>query len=97
MKALTIVFLKKAIAQLDKEKEYYHQKLEGLEDGLVSEVFQALNLLSSFPILGPLRHRGQRVYILKRFPYLVFYKVQNDKLIVVKIIHKSRHPKHWKK
>lgn len=44
------------------------------------------------PTLGPERF----FYLLKRFPYLLVYRVSDDRVQVLAVAHVSRRPGYWK-
>jgi plasmid stabilization system protein ParE len=41
-------------------------------------------------------HRETRRAVVRRFPFGVFYKVEEASIVVVAVMHGSRHPKQWK-
>ena len=34
--------------------------------------------------------------ILRRFPFLIFYRVDTDEVTILTVIHSNRHPSEWK-
>jgi toxin ParE1/3/4 len=42
-------------------------------------------------------HKTIRRAILKKFPYSIFYRIIDDKVIILSVIHHKRNPKVWKK
>ncbi|MCD5417498.1 type II toxin-antitoxin system RelE/ParE family toxin [Candidatus Bipolaricaulota bacterium] len=41
-------------------------------------------------------HRQTCRAIMHRFPFGVFYRIEGDSIVVVAVLHGSRHPKRWK-
>ena len=60
-----------------------------------ADMHRALQLLTWAPQLGRPRQAGVRTWPLKRFPYLLAYRVQGDMLSVIAVAHQSRAPGYW--
>ena len=71
------------------------------EPGLGGEFLHACDEAFQFIETAPLRHRhvgrGFRRYLMKRFPFAVFYETQGDLLIIAAVFHGARNPAHWQK
>jgi len=62
--------------------------LERLED--------ATAWLSTHPTTGkPLSARTRR-YLMKTFPYLVIYRLQQDAVWIIGVVHEKRDPENWR-
>jgi len=91
------IFLQpEALEELSQGKEWYNLREEGLGDGLEDEIDQVLISISENPMIGPEVYRGLRRRILRRFPYLVLYKVESNRVNIVAIFHASQDPQKWK-
>ena len=55
--------------------------------------------LVAHPLAYPMVHRkARRAGVGGAFAaYLVFYRLEGDDLVVLAVIHGSRHPRHWKR
>jgi hypothetical protein len=52
--------------------------------------------LSEHPATGkPLSPRTRR-YLMKTFPYLVVYRIEQDALWIIGIVHEKRDPTNWR-
>lgn len=60
-----------------------------------ADMGRALRLLAGMPKLGRPLKAGVRTWPLKRFPYLLAYRVQGDMLSVIAVAHQSRAPGYW--
>ncbi|MGR3178995.1 MAG: hypothetical protein ACUZ8E_13160 [Candidatus Anammoxibacter sp.] len=45
----------------------------------------------------PVIHRYTRRSVIHRFPFGIFYRVEESSVVVVAVMHCSRHSQHWKK
>jgi len=74
---------------------YESQRLRLGHDFLdaVEELFVRI---SENPLQFPILHRGTRRALLSRFPFGVFFRVQDQTLIVLAVMHASRNPIRWR-
>jgi toxin ParE1/3/4 len=48
------------------------------------------------PYLYPVVHRDTRRALIRRFPFAIFYRIEPDALVIIAVMHGSRHPKRWR-
>lgn len=76
--------------------DYYTRINETLAERFVTELETALHDLCSQPNIGSRRYahffpdKSLRVWQLDRFPFLLFYRVQDDLLDVLRVLHERR-------
>jgi len=75
--------------------DWYESKSEGLGEDFLRESETAYSLIQRLPDTWPVIKRGFRRYLLKRFPYGVIYKVREDCILIVAVMHLSRKPGYW--
>ena len=51
--------------------------------------------ISERPALYPMVHRQTRRALMHRFPFGIYYRVETALLVVVAVMHGSRHPRRW--
>jgi len=56
-----------------------------------------LKLIASSPYQYPIIHKNIRRAVLKKFPYSIFYRITDERVIVLSVIHHKRSPRVWKK
>ncbi len=69
---------------------WYESKRPGLGDELLAVVRQAVQLLEEQPERRPVYYRGFRRLITQRFPYKLFYRIEEERVIVFRILHFKR-------
>jgi plasmid stabilization system protein ParE len=74
---------------------YYEEQQGGLGAEFVHEVRSALQMIQRAPEMWPARARGMRRYLIARFPFLVHYRVESERVLVVAIAHGHRKPGYW--
>jgi toxin ParE1/3/4 len=55
-----------------------------------------LALIAENPYVGQPRGRRARGYVLKRFPYTIFYEIRSDYVLIAAFAHQSRRPGYWR-
>jgi toxin ParE1/3/4 len=77
-------------------QRWYERQRTGLGTEFATEVDQALNRACAAP------HRylevipNVRRMRVRRFPFLIFYRLRGDKLIVLAVFHSRRNPEIWR-
>lgn len=79
-----------AEADLRDACSWYESQRTGLGDELLAEVDRAVQLLEEQPERRPVYYNGFRRLITRRFPYKIFYRVEDDRVIVFRILHAKR-------
>ena len=74
--------------------EYYESEgSEELKEEFIAEVDRAFGVLRQNAFVGsPYHLQPFRKYVLRRFPFNVFYSVKSDVVYVVALAHHSRKP-----
>jgi toxin ParE1/3/4 len=96
---MKIIVSPPAEEELAAAAEWYESQEVGLGLELVIAVDKALDGLARDP-RSCARWRDDRDYrmkVLDRFPFLVFYRVESDCIVVAAIAHARRAPGYWKK
>jgi toxin ParE1/3/4 len=76
---------------------WYEKQRLGLGDDFLLCTDAAIMTIISNPFLFQIRHKNIHCALIPRFPYGLFYFVDNEKIIVAAVFHLSRDPKLWKK
>ncbi len=93
--SLPIVLRPEAQTDLLEARDWYEQQRPGLGEAFLERVDQMFSRIRDMPELyaGVLRdvRRGK----LRKFPYVVYYRVLADRIEVIGLLHGSRDPKVW--
>lgn len=85
-----------AEADLVEAREWYDRQSDGLgADFLlcVEEVFQQIDRM---PAIHQVVYQDVRKALTRRFPYVVYYRVEGEDVIVFAVLHCRRDAHHWK-
>ena len=84
-------------AELESEEAalYYENRAESLGLRFVEELDKTFSHIKRFPKAWPEARDEIRKTRLNRFPYNVFYSIENNYILVLAIAHMSRKPFYW--
>ena len=75
---------------------WYEQQRVGLGHEFLDDALSVFRLVAERPLSYPLVHRNTRRALMARFPFGIYFRVEQTQIVVVAIIHGSRHPHRWK-
>lgn len=88
-----VIIRPKAEADLREAWAWYETQRPGLGDELLIEIRAAIRLLEVDPKRRPLYYRDFRRLITHRFPYKLFYRLEDERVIIFRILHAKREHK----
>ena len=89
------IFRPAAAADVEDAFLWYESQRSGLGDEFLDELSLVLSAIAEHPNRFPIIHRETRRALLHRFPYAIFYRVPNKRIIIVACMHGKRNPAHW--
>jgi plasmid stabilization system protein ParE len=95
--SLLVVFRPEAQADLLQTREWYEQQQPGLGNGFSNKAEEAIVRIQEMPRMYATVFQDVRRAKIRRFPYLIYYRVQQDRIEVIAVLHGSRDPKLWQK
>ena len=84
-----------AEADLGQAKAWYDGQRPGLGDELLECVEEVFDRLRRTPETFGKVFQDLRLVRVRRFPYLVVYRIDDDQITVVAVYHSRRHPRGW--
>jgi toxin ParE1/3/4 len=91
--AKRLKFTRRARDDLADIREYLLERSAVGADNVRAHIAGTLDYLADFPLIGRATDcPGVRVLPLRRYPYLIFYAVIGDDVVVLHIRHASRRP-----
>lgn len=91
-----IAFRRQARRELDEAGDWYEQERTGLGLEFFAEIERLLNRVTSNPEQFPILYRGTRKAVTRRFPYCVYFRERDQRVVVVAVFHSARNPSAWK-
>ena len=84
-----------AEAEYEAALEWYFKRSEMAADNFEAAFERALEAIQSNPQFYPLCDDRHRFCLLRRYPYLVIYRVDKDEIRMVAVAHSRRLPGYW--
>lgn len=79
-----------AHAGLRRAWQWYERQRPGLGDEFFLSVADALTCLEESPKQYPVYYREFRRLMTERFPYKIFFRINDDAVIVFRVLHAAR-------
>ncbi len=76
--------------------EWYEAKALGLGSEFIRAVDVCLSAIGRNPLAYPIIHKQVRRALIRRFPYGIFYTVEQDTVFILACFHSKRDPKSWR-
>lgn len=92
---LPIVLTSDAEQEFDAAADWYHQQA-GLGAQFITNVRDALGRIAHMPDLHAVVYRDIRCANVRRFPYNIYYRIDQERIEVIAILHGHRDPLTWK-
>ena len=86
-----------AFLDIQEAADWYNYKVEKLGDRFKRKVKLQINGLKNNPETYRIRYNNVRCVLIKKFPFLIHFKIDKKNRIVevIAVIHTSRNPKIW--
>jgi plasmid stabilization system protein ParE len=91
----TVVFTQAARAELIDAQDWYEREASGLGRSFRAAIEALAERMSVNPIQFPIVFKNIRRAHLRRFPYSLFFVIENKTLFVIACFHASRDPAQW--
>jgi plasmid stabilization system protein ParE len=75
---------------------YYDREWRGLGGEFLDELQDAFDAIREAPERWQLARENVRRYLLRRFPYAVYYRVHESEAVILSVAHFKRKPDYWR-
>src|SRR5688500_8980506 len=75
--------------------KWYNEQWPGLGEAFLNEARATFSTMAEMPSIYPVVHRSTRRAVMHRFPFSIFYRVDDLGIVVLAVLHGSRHPRTW--
>jgi len=76
-------------------RQWYDDRRDGLGLEFIEKVEEAFDRIQRMPLVPRIVFKDLRRVLLRRFPYAVFYRSGEHRIVVVAVYHTSRDPAGW--
>jgi len=92
-----LILRQEAERDLTETYKWYNEMVPGLGSDFLAVVERALESIQENPARFPIIHREVRRALLNRFPYGIFFFFEDEKVVVLGVMHTARNPAKWRK
>ena len=93
---LPIVISRPARREFDGAADWYELERSGLGERFIRAVNARLEQIGNDPLRYAIEFQDIRCANISGFPYyVIYYRVEDDKVVIVSIFHSSRDPAEW--
>ncbi|MGC4002079.1 MAG: type II toxin-antitoxin system RelE/ParE family toxin [Pirellulales bacterium] len=85
-----------ANAELIEAARYYESSVPTFGKQFLDAIDDAIALISRSPERCAVVEHDIRRYILRRFPFSIYFRVEYDLIRILAFKHHSRHPDYWR-
>lgn len=75
---------------------WYEERRQGLGREFLDEVLTMLSSIAKIPLMYPNVHRNTRRAVIHRFPFSVYFRMEDTAIVIVAVLHGSRNPRRWR-
>lgn len=93
--ARELVILGGAEMELAEAFDWYEEQAPGLGGDFILAVDATFRAIVRNPNQFPVHYRSARRAVLRRFPYCVYFHVDEKRVVVLSVFHARRDPRHW--
>jgi toxin ParE1/3/4 len=90
-----VVFRRAAQREFVDATWWYEERRAGLGAEFRAEIEHAIESVAQNPARFPLMHRDVRCIRARRFPYSMFFRVEETRVVVLAVFHVRRNPLIW--
>lgn len=91
-----LILRPEAESDLIEARDWYRNLSKRLEMEFVSVVEELFDRILAMPQLYAVEYKSVRRARTRRFPYIIYYRITNDVIEVLAVLHGSRHPSNWR-
>ena len=92
-----VVFTQAARAELIDAFTWYEGEAPGFGSHFRDQIGLIVERMSATPLQFPIVYKNVRRALLRRFPYMLFFTIDGETLLVIACFHSSRDPRIWQK
>lgn len=92
----TVRLRAEAETDLAEAAAWYENRRPRLGRDFLNEISASLSGISERPFIYPEILRDTRRALIRRFPFGIYYRIENDEIVVIAVLHASRSPRRWK-
>jgi len=74
---------------------FYYDDSPKVADAFFKRINLAFEYIKQNPEIFPVVYKSVRKYVVKKFPFVIYYRIIDNLIQVIAIFHTSRNPEIW--
>ena len=95
--SLPLVFLRTARYEFDEAVDWYERRRTGRGAKFSASVQAVFDRIVESPQFYPKALEDVRKALVPKYPYCIYYRVEDDKIVVLAVFYTSRDPSNWQR
>lgn len=91
-----VVFRRQARAEFDEAGDWYEKERPGLGVEFLAEIQRVILRIANNPEQFPILCSDVRKAVARCFPYCIYFRERDQKIVVLAVFHSARNPAIWK-
>jgi plasmid stabilization system protein ParE len=83
-------------AEIQEAHDWYERQHKGLGNDFLNHLEQALQSIAGNPAAFGVAWRQVRAGLVKRFPYVIYFRLLPNQIRIIAVVHAARDPSVWK-
>jgi toxin ParE1/3/4 len=92
-----LILRQEAERDLVEAYKWYEEKIPGLGTDFLAVIERSLKSIQENPARFPVMYRNVHRALMRRFPYGIFYFLEEESIVVLAVLHTARNPSKWRK
>ena len=92
-----LVLRRRAVREIKDAYDWYEAQRADLGETFLGELERVLDVLAQHPLRFPVLHATVRRALTRRFPYAILFRVRDEQVVVLSVLHHARDPARWPK
>jgi len=97
MSSYKIKVFPEALTDIQKATDWYNEQSYGVGTRFQKQVIKQIDKLSTTAEGYKIRYSEVRCMVIKKFPFMVHFLIEDETVVIFAILHTSRNPKIWDK
>ena len=93
---IPVVWISEAKEELLEARAWYADIRPTLGQRFAMAIGATVQEIAEHPLQFPVVHRGRHRAGVRRFPYGIFYEIQENRIVIIACFHGKRRPSRWR-
>ena len=91
-----LIIRPEAEAEMGEAFDWYEERVPGLGSDFLMNADASFHSILRNPQQFPIVHKNLRRALIRRFPYQIFFLLEEHRVVIIAVFHAKRSPKRWR-